>query len=67
MTKINHQSYIVYWDSNNFDGLAISEYLPYKNLRLDRSVELSDILKTTYDNYIEYTVEVELHFRERFA
>ena len=53
---------IVYWDANNLYGSAMSEYLPYKDLRFDRSVAFQDKLKTADDNDIGYIVEVDLHF-----
>ena len=63
---MNHQLlFIVYWGANNLYGSAMSEYLPYKDLRFDRFVELSDILKTADDNDIGYIVEVDLHFRSK--
>ena len=36
--------------------------MPYKDLRFKKSGELSDILKTTDNNYIGKIVEAELHF-----
>ena len=54
--------YITYFDANNLYGGAMSEFLPYDDLRWNNNLTLEDIL-TTEDNAEEgHIVEVDLHF-----
>ena len=39
-------TYIMYWDANNLYGWAMSQYLPFKNLRFRTDITLADILST---------------------
>ena len=51
----------MYWDANNLYGWAMSESLPFKDLKLcDTSLE--DILATDDDASTGYIVEVDLSF-----
>jgi hypothetical protein len=38
--KIEESNYIMYWDANNLYGWAMSQHLPYKDLKFDNDVEL---------------------------
>ena len=33
-------NYLMYWDANNLHGWAMSQNLPYKDLKFDSDVEL---------------------------
>ena len=52
----------IYIDANNLYGLAMSEYLPYDNIKFDKNVSLEDILNTPNDNEIGYFVECDLSY-----
>ena len=51
---------ILYVDAKNLYGLAISEYLPYDEIKFDRNVKLEEILNTPDDSDIGYFIEVDL-------
>ena len=53
---------ILYVDANNLYGWAMSEYLPYDEIKFDRNVKLQDILKTPDDSDIGYFIEVDLKY-----
>ncbi len=55
-------NYIIYLDANNLYGWAMSQYLPYKNIRLNKDIKLEDILKTPDNNDVGYIVECNLQF-----
>jgi len=57
-------NYIMYWDANNLYGWAMSEPLPYKDLKFDSDVTLDTILNTDDNNETGYILEVDLHFPE---
>ena len=52
----------MYIDSNNLYGRGMSESLPYDEIKLDKNVELEDILKTPDDSDIGYFVECDLKY-----
>ena len=60
------EDYIMYWDANNLYGWAMSEYLPYKNIKFDNNVKLDTILKTKDKSKVGYILEVDLHFRKTY-
>ena len=53
---------ILYVDANNLYGWAMSEYLPYDEIKFDRNVNLEDILNTPDDSVFGYFVEVDLTY-----
>lgn len=55
-------TYLMYWDANNLYGWAMSQYLPYKNLKLINNALLGDILQTADDSEIGYIIECDLYF-----
>ena len=57
-------TYILHWDANNIYGWAMSQYLPFKNLRLRTHITPADILSTADDNHEGYFVECDLSFPE---
>ena len=52
----------MYKDANNSYGWAMSEPLPYDEIKFDNNVELADILNTPDDSQIGYFVEVDLKY-----
>ena len=52
----------LYKAANNLYGWAMSEYLPYDEIKFDRNVELEDILNTHDDGDIGYFIEVDLNY-----
>ena len=56
------ENYLMYWDANNLYGWAMSQPLPYKNLRLRDDVLLEEILGTADDAETGFIVECDLHF-----
>ena len=53
---------ILYVDANNLYGWAMSEYLPYDEIKFVRNVKLEDILNTPDDSDIGYFIEVDLKY-----
>ena len=49
-----------YIDANILYGWAMSEYLPYDEIKIDNIIELEDILNTPDDSDIGYFVEIDL-------
>ena len=60
--KSNENEKIWYVDANNLYGWALSEYLPYDEIKFDEQVKLEDILKTPDKSDIGYFVEVDLKY-----
>ena len=56
------ENYIIYWDANNLYGWAMSEALPYKDLKFDTDTTLEQILETDDNNETGYILEVDLTF-----
>ena len=56
------EDYIMYWDANNLYGWAMSECLPYKDIKFDNDVSLKTILNTPDDADTGYILEVDLKF-----
>ena len=57
--KSDEDKNVLYKDANNLYGWAMSEYLPYDEIKFDNNVKLEDILKTPDDSDIGYFVEVD--------
>ena len=55
------ESYLLYWDANNLYGWAMSQYLPYKNLRLNTDVSIDQVLETADDSDVGYIIECDLN------
>ena len=60
--KSDDNKKILYIDANNLYGLAMSQYLPYDDIKFDNKVKLDDILNTSDDSEIGYFVEVDLKY-----
>ena len=60
--KSDKNKKILYIDANNLYGWAMSESLPYDEIKLDNNVNLEDILNTRDDSDIGYFVEVDLKY-----
>jgi hypothetical protein len=59
------EDYIRYLDANNLYGWAMSESLPYKDIRYSNETALEEVLKTADDNETGYILEVDLEFPEK--
>jgi len=57
-------SYITYVDANNLYGYAMSEALPYKDIKFNNDINLETILRTPDDADTGYMVEVDSEFPE---
>ena len=53
---------ILYVDANNLYGWAMSEPLPFDEVKFDTDVKLEDILNTINDSDIGYFIEVDLKY-----
>ena len=62
--KSDDNKKILYIDANNLYGLAMSQYLPYDDIKLDNKVKLDDISNTSDDSELGYFVEVDLKYPE---
>ena len=51
---------ILYFDANNLYGYAMSQPLPYDEIKYDNNVNLEEILNTPDDGAIAYLIEVDL-------
>ena len=49
-------------DANNLYGWAMSEYLPFDEIKFKTKVKLEDILNTPDDSDIGYFIEVDLTY-----
>ena len=58
--KSDENKKILYIDANNLYGWAMSQYLPYDNIKFDNKVKLEDILNTPDDSQIGYFIECDL-------
>ncbi len=59
--ELENDNYIVYLDANNLYGWAMSEVLPYKDVKID-NVDIQTVLNTPDDNDIGYIVECDITF-----
>ena len=55
-------SYLMYWDANNLYGWAMSQSLPFKDLKFDKEVTLDQILETSDEAETGYIVEVDISY-----
>ena len=58
------ENYLTYWDANNLYGWAMSQNLPYENIKFS-NVDIDTVLKTDDDNEEGYILEVDLHVPEK--
>ena len=57
-------NYIMYWDANNLYGWAMSQPLPYKNIKFDKEITIDQVLETSDESETGYYIECDLHFPE---
>ena len=62
--KSDENKKILYKDANILYGWAMSENLPYDEIKFDRIVILEDILNTPDDCDIGYFIEVDLKYTD---
>ena len=55
-------NYIMYLDANNLYGWAMSQNLPYDEVKTNTETDIKQILETTDENETGYVVECDLHF-----
>ena len=55
---------LMYWDMNNQYGHGMSQHLPCKFMRWDKTVTLNKIFETTDNSPKGYIVEVNLEFSQ---
>ena len=60
--KSDKNKKILYIDANNLYGWAMSESLPYDEIKFDNNIKLEDILNTRDDSDIGYFVEINLKY-----
>ena len=53
---------IWYVDAENLYGWAISEHLPYDEIKFDKNVELEEVLYNPDDSDVAYFIEVDLKY-----
>ena len=58
--KSDENKKILYIDANNLYGLAMSQYLPYDDIKFDNKITLEEILNTEDDSEIGYFIECDL-------
>ena len=62
--KSNENKKVLYIDGNKLHGWAMSENLPYDEIKFDRNVKLEDISNTPDDSDIGYSIEVDLKYSD---
>ena len=55
-------NYIVYLDANNLYGWAMSQFLPYDDVKINTEISIDEVLKTSDENETGYVIECDLHF-----
>ena len=63
--KSDENKKILYQYANNLYGWAMSEYLPYDEIKFDNNGKLEDILNTPDDSDIGYFIEVDLTYPDK--
>ena len=51
------ENYLMYWDANNLYGWAMSQSLPYRNLRFNDDITLQEVLRTLDNADQGYIIE----------
>ena len=62
--KSDENKKILHIDANNLYGWAMSQYLPYDDIKFDKNVTLEDILNTPDDTEIGYFIECDLIYSD---
>ncbi len=57
-------NYLMYWDANNLYCWAMSQPLPFKDLKFENNITLENILETSDNNDVGYYVECDLSYPE---
>jgi hypothetical protein len=52
----------MYWDANNLYGWAMSQYLPYANISLNKDITIDEIIGTSDESDIGYIIECDLEY-----
>jgi hypothetical protein len=52
-------NYLLYVDANNLYGLAMTQHLPYGDIKITNDILIDDVLNTPDDSDIGYMVEVD--------
>ena len=60
--KSNENEKILYKAANNLHGWAMSDYLPYDEVKFDRDVKLAGIINTPDDSDFGYFIEIDLKY-----
>jgi len=55
-------NYIMYLDANNLYGWAMSQFLPYDDVKINKEITIDEILNTSDENETGYVIECDLHF-----
>ena len=55
----------LYIDAINLYGWAMSQYLPYNDIKFDGDVKLEDLLNTSDDSEVGYFVEDDLKYPDK--
>ena len=55
-------NYIMYLDANNLYGWAMSQFLPYDDVKINTDITRDVILNTPDENETGYVIECDLHF-----
>ena len=62
--KSNENKKVLYIDGNKLYGWAMSENLPYDEIKFDKNVKLEDISNTPDDSDIGYSIEADLKYSD---
>ena len=60
--KSDEDKKILYIDANNLYGYAMSQSLPYDEIKINNDIKLEDILNTSDDSDYGYFIEVDLKY-----
>ena len=55
-------NYIMYLDANNLYGWAMSQFLPYDDVKINTEITIDEILNTPDENETGYVIECDSHF-----
>ena len=59
-------TYGVYIDTNNLYGLAMCQYLPCSDIKINNAISYDDVVNTSDDAYIGYVVDVDISFLNKY-
>ena len=60
--ETKEENYIMYLDANNLYGWAMSQPLPYKDIKINNDITLEEVLNTDKDADAGYLVEADISF-----